>query len=107
MKNSWVRIGLVLLSFAFLAACSSSPYSRGTGEYVGDKAIATQVKAQLAADKTTKAHEIQVEVYRGNVQLSGFVLSEQSRERAGEIARSVRGVKEVINNILVQIPKQQ
>lgn len=106
MKNRWVRIGLVLLSFAFVAACASSPKSRGTGEYVEDKAIATAVKGQLAADKDTKAREIKVEVFRGNVQLSGFVTEQKSKERAGEIARGVEGVKEVINNILVRLPAQ-
>ena len=110
MKTSTQRIfgfGLVLVCLAFLAACTSSPYSRGTGEYVEDKALASQIKAQLVRDKETPAGQISVEAFRGTVQLSGFVDSEQSKERAGEIARNVEGTKEVINNIVVKKPKQE
>jgi len=98
------RYAFLLALVTFLAACSGSPYSRSTGEYVGDKAIASEVKAKLALDEQTKAHQIEVEVFRDTVQLSGFVDSDQSKQRAGEIARQVDGVKKVVNNLIVKEP---
>ncbi len=97
---------MMVVFFALLAGCTGSPYSRGTGEYVGDKAIATEVKSKLAMDKEVKAHQIEVEVYRGTVQLSGFVNDEAAKQRAAEIANQVDGVQKVVNSVVVKEPRQ-
>ncbi|MFC4929459.1 BON domain-containing protein [Massilia sp. GCM10023247] len=85
-----------------LAGCAATGTSRGTGEYVDDAVITSKVKAALAADPVVKATEVQVETFRGTVQLSGFVDSRESAQKAAQIAREVKGVKEVRNNTLLR-----
>lgn len=93
---------LLLALLTVLAGCASSPEQRNTGEYIDDKAIATKVKAAIVQAPELKATQINVEAYRGVVQLSGFVESADNIRRAGEVANSVTGVKSVINNIVVR-----
>jgi osmotically-inducible protein OsmY len=72
------------------------------GRVIDDSVITAKVKSALIADSTTKAYQIEVETYRGTVQLSGFVDSADSRRRAGEIARGVEGVNSVKNSLEVR-----
>jgi osmotically-inducible protein OsmY len=104
MKKSNRFIGyLVLLTFiAGFVACASTSKQEGTGEYIDDSVITTKVKSQLAADDFLKSFEISVETYKGIVQLSGFVGSQQAVDKAGEIARGVQGVKSVQNDLNVK-----
>ncbi len=81
-----------------LTACSSSPNQRP----MGVAAISTKVKAALAADPDVKATDVQVETFKGVVQLSGFVDSPEQARRAADMARRVEGVQEVKNAILVK-----
>lgn len=69
------------------------------GRVVDDSVITGKVKAALIADSTTKAHQIEVETFKGTVQLSGFVDSADARSRAVELARQVEGVKAVKNSL--------
>ena len=103
-KRTVVIYCLVLLTLiATFAACASTPTRESTGEYVDDSVITTQVKSLLAKDDFFKTfHQISVETYKGVVQLSGFVNSQQAVDKAGEIARSVPGVKSVKNNLIVK-----
>jgi hyperosmotically inducible protein len=87
---------------ATFAACSSTRTHESTGEYVDDSTITTKVKALLAEDDFLKSFQIGVETYKGVIQLSGFVNSQQAVNKAGEIARSVKGVKSVKNNLIVK-----
>jgi osmotically-inducible protein OsmY len=64
--------------------------------------ITTKVKAALAADPTVKATEVNVETFRGTVQLSGFVSSQEAVRKAVELARGVAGVRGVKNNMVVK-----
>ncbi len=98
------RIVGLLLAFAVLAlvGCAGTETTRSTGTYIDDKTIATKVKTQLAADSLTSAMQIEVEVYNGVVQLSGFVDKPATVERAEQIARGVAGVKDVKNTISVR-----
>jgi len=73
-----------------------------TGEYVDDSVITTKVKALLAGDDFLKSFQISVETFKGVVQLSGFVNSQQAADKAGQIARSVNGVTSVKNNLIVK-----
>ena len=83
-------------------ACASTSKQEGTGEYVDDSVITTKVKSLLAADDFLKSFQISVETYKGIVQLSGFVDSQKAVDKAGEIARGVKGVKSVKNNLNVK-----
>jgi len=104
MKKRNVFIGyLALLMFvAALAACASTRTHESTGEYVDDSVITTKVKALLAEDDFLKSFQIGVETDKGRVQLSGFVNSQIAVDKAGEIARSVKGVRSVKNNLIVK-----
>ncbi len=82
--------------------CSSNPTSKSAGEYVDDAMITTKVKTAFAADPTVKATEVNVETYKGDVQLSGFVAEPRDAQRAVEIARGVQGVTSVKNDIRVK-----
>jgi osmotically-inducible protein OsmY len=87
---------------ATFAACSSTRTHESTGEYVDNSVITTKVKALLAEDDFLKSFQISVETFKGIVQLSGFVNSQQAVDKAGEIARSVNGVTSVKNNLIVK-----
>ncbi len=87
---------------AFLAACAPTATREGTGEYIDDTVITSKVKAAFAADPQVKATQVQVETFKGVVQLSGFVDSRASAQKAAQLAREVKGVKEVKNDTVVR-----
>ena len=91
----------ITLVTAFLG-CASTPTREGTGEYVDDSAITTKVKAAILNEPSLKVFQINVETFKGEVQLSGFVDSAQNASKAGEAARGVGGVKSVKNNLIVK-----
>ena len=101
------RLVLVAMMGAAAVACSSNAEKGGTvertaanaGRVVDDSVITGKVKAALVADPTTKAHEINVETFKGVVQLSGFVDSSEARSRATQVAQQVEGVKNVKNDL--------
>jgi osmotically-inducible protein OsmY len=72
------------------------------GESVDDAVVTAKVKAKLVDDDVTKAYQIQVETFKGTVQLSGSVDSEEARSRATELAKDVGGVKDVKNALQVR-----
>ena len=96
-------LAVLIMSTAVLgtAACSSTRTQRAPGEQVDDAALLTSVKSALAADSTANAADVNVDVNRGTVKLSGFVDSASHKARAAEIARDVDGVKSVQNDIAV------
>lgn len=77
--------------------CASTSKHEGTGEYVDDSVITTKVKAAVMNEPSLKSAEINVETFKGVVQLSGFVRSQADINKAVEVARSVSGVKSVKN----------
>jgi osmotically-inducible protein OsmY len=85
-----------------LVGCAPTSTREGTGEYIDDAVITSKVKAAFAADPTVKATEVKVETFKGTVQLSGFVESRESAQKAVQIARQVQGVKEVRNNTVLK-----
>jgi osmotically-inducible protein OsmY len=85
-----------------VVACSSTPTRESTGEYLDDSAITAKVKAAFVNDPTLKATEINVETFKGDVQLSGFVAQPQDAQHAAEVARGVKGVTSVKNDIRVK-----
>jgi hyperosmotically inducible protein len=84
---------------AALMGCASTATQEGTGEYVDDAVITTKVKAEIFNEPSLKSAEINVETFKGMVQLSGFVNSQDDINRAVRVARSVKGVVSVRNDM--------
>jgi len=82
-----------------VVGCASTSKQEGTGEYVDDSVITTKVKAAIFNEPTLKSAEINVETFKGAVQLSGFVNSQADINKAVEVTRSVKGVTSVKNNM--------
>jgi osmotically-inducible protein OsmY len=82
-----------------LAACAGTPTRESTGEYVDDTLITSKVKAKFVESKDVSAAAVNVETFKGVVQLSGFVSSPDERTKAEDLAREVQGVKQVRNDI--------
>ncbi len=92
-----------ILLTAAIAACSVTSGQERTGEYIDDATITTQVKSALASDGSmTLANRVSVETSQDVVQLSGFVPTAAEKEQAEKIALSVKGVRGVKNDIIVQ-----
>lgn len=82
-----------------MLGCASTSKHEGTGEYVDDSVITTKVKAAIFNEPSLKVAEINVETFKGVVQLSGFVSSRPDMSKAVEIARGVSGVTSVKNDM--------
>ena len=93
-----VCIGLVT---AFLG-CAATETRQSTGDFVDDTTITTKVKAAIFDEPTLKSLQITVVTFKGEVQLSGFVDNAQSVKKAGEVARTVKGVTSVKNDLIVK-----
>ena len=89
----------LLVAVSTLAACAGSPTREGTGEYVDDTVITTKVKAAVINDASLKSAEINVETFKGRVQLSGFVRSQANIDQAVALARGTKGVTSVANDM--------
>ena len=90
------------LALTSVVGCASTSTQEGTGEYVDDSVITTKVKAAIFNDPALKSAEINVETFKGVVQLSGFVSSKAAIDKAVELARGVGGVKSVKNAMQVK-----
>lgn len=100
MKNlKAVSTLLAALMLTTVVGCAATDQRESVGEYVDDTVITTSVKAALVNDPTLKATEINVETFKGVVQLSGFVSSPENIAGASSVARTVKGVKSVKNDI--------
>jgi hyperosmotically inducible periplasmic protein len=107
MRNIRILAVCVLAAVGAVAGCSSSPTQRGTGEVVSDSALTARVKTAIARDTTIgNAMNVNVNTYRGVVQLAGFVESEEAARRAAEVARNVQGVQSVKNDLQINPPKR-
>ena len=89
--------GALLMATAL--GCASTAKHEGTGEYVDDTVITTKVKAAILKEPTLKSAEINVETFKGIVQLSGFVSSQVAQNTAVDVTRDVAGVKSVKNDM--------
>lgn len=87
----------VLLATAL--GCAPTPTKEGTGEYIDDTVITTKVKAAIFNEPSLKSSEINVETFKGAVQLAGFVKYQADMNKAVELARNVKGVKSVKNDM--------
>ena len=92
----------VLCAGAPFLGCSSGRTHESTGEYVDDSTITAKVKAAILEDPALKSLQISVKTYKGVVQLSGFVDSQDMVDRAGKVASQVSGVRDVKNGLTVK-----
>ena len=101
VMNLFKRMFALFLAVAFASAlgCAGSATQESTGEYVTDSWITTKVKASLADDPLVKAREVNVETFKGAVQLSGFVSSTAAMQQAVRIAHGIKGVTSVKNDM--------
>jgi len=92
--------GVILVASAL--GCASTAKQEGTGEYVDDTVITGKVKTAIFAEADLKSAEINVETFKGVVQLSGFVSSKAAEDKAVKVARGVPGVKSVKDDMRVK-----
>ena len=101
-SNIVIHFLVLLMMIATFAACASTATRGSTGDYVDDSVITTKVKSLLAEDDFLKSFQIGVETFKGTVQLSGFVNSQNAVNKAVDITKSVKGVKSVKNDLIVK-----
>ena len=90
---------LAVTAMAAVLGCAASPTQESSGQYVDDSVITTKVKSAIFNEPALKSAEINVETFKGVVQLSGFVTSQANIVTAADVARSVNGVKSVKNDM--------
>ncbi|HET9577697.1 MAG TPA: BON domain-containing protein [Usitatibacter sp.] len=99
--TSGIRISALAAAVAltFAAGCASTATHESTGQYVDDTTLTAKVKTAILADPSLKATEINVETFKGRVQLSGFVNSKEDITQAVHVAQGVKGVESVKNDM--------
>jgi osmotically-inducible protein OsmY len=102
--NAVKGLGAIFTTLLLMAAvgCASTKTQEGTGEYVDDTVITTKVKAAILGEPGLKSAEINVETFKGVVQLSGFVNSNADISTATKVASAVNGVTSVKNNMVLK-----
>ena len=101
-KTRLISLVVCLILSVAIIGCAGDRTTRSTGQAIDDSAVANKVKMALYADKEVNGSQIEVEVFKGVVQLSGFVDSATQAQKAVQIARNTDGVKEVRNSMLVK-----
>lgn len=100
MKNMKIVSTLIAaLMLTAVVGCASTPKQESTGQYVDDAMVTTSVKAAILNEPTLKVSEINVETFKGVVQLSGFVSSPTAINMAVSVTRGVKGVVSVKNDM--------
>lgn len=103
MKITSYLSALLLVMVGMLAmGCASTPTQESTGEYVSDTWITTKVKAALVGDSVVNSTEVNVETFKGAVQLSGFVGSQGAMDQALIVAGDIKGVTSVVNGMKIK-----
>lgn len=92
----------LFMLLSILGGCTASPVRESTGEYIDSSAITAKVKARLVDQLGAKSLPIKVKTYKDVVQLSGFIDSDMTRMRAGEVASHTAGVREVRNDLVIK-----
>ncbi|GAC1413163.1 MAG: BON domain-containing protein [Burkholderiaceae bacterium] len=103
MQNTKKILTTLLAGVLFtVAGCVSTATTEGTGAYIEDSVITTKIKAEILNEPSLKSREIKVVTFKGVVQLSGFVSSEADAETAVRVARGVKGVMSVKNDMRIK-----
>lgn len=100
--NKYLSAVFLAMTLGTVVGCASTRTQQGAGEYVDDSVITAKVKAAILEDPITKVLEIKVKTFKGEVQLSGFVSSRESANRAIELARGVKGVTSVKDDMQIK-----
>lgn len=100
--SNWAYAAFLALTLLSAVGCTSSAKHESTGEYIDDSVITTKVKAAIFNEPSLKSTEINVETFKGVVQLSGFVHDASDVQKTTEIARMVKGVSSVKNSMRVK-----
>lgn len=114
MKNKTKMISMALClgllttgAVGTLTGCAGNANTRSTGQYVDDKTLEHQVRSAMSHNAEYRFDQVNVDVYRGTCQLSGFVDTEAQKSEAEKIAKGVQGVTSVDNNITVRASGNQ
>lgn len=104
MTPNFTRALLIaaVLGSTAMAGCTATATKQSTGQVVDDSMVTAKLKAKLIDDPVTKAYQINVDTFKGTVQLSGFVDSTEARSRATELAKATDGVKDVKNSLQIR-----
>ena len=102
IRSLGVAIALGAAAVFGLSGCAGTRYEQSTGEHIDDAAITHRVKGVLGDDSVYKYPNVKVATFKGTTQLSGFINQRAQKDRAGDLAKKVVGVKEVVNNITVK-----
>ena len=105
MNSRFLKLTAIMAALTLGTACSATRTQKSAGEVIDDSVLTAKVKAALIEDPVTKAGQINVETYRGVVQLGGFVDNAAAKSQATKVASSVSGVKEVRNDLEVSAPQ--
>lgn len=100
-RNRWSALFLAL-AFVSALGCAGNSKQESTAEYIDDSWITTKVKAALVESPAVKATEVNVETFKGSVQLSGFVSSHAAMAEAVRLTNGVRGVTVVRNDMRIK-----
>lgn len=92
----------IAVLFVSVLGCAGTAKQESTSEYVSDSWITTKVKAALVEDPLVKATEVNVETFKGTVQLSGFVSSDAAIRQAVRVTSGIQGVTSVRNDMRVK-----
>jgi osmotically-inducible protein OsmY len=94
-----LSVGLLSAAVSVFTGCAGNQTDRSTGEYIDDKSLTLRVHEALAGNAEYKFGDVNVNVFRGRVQLTGFVDTSDQKSKAAEVAKGVQGVKDVENDI--------
>lgn len=101
-KTGILSIAIYFLVTAMFLACAASRGQESDALYMDDAAITSKVKTALFKEPSLKVSDISVQTYKGVVQLSGFVDSEENIQKAADITASIPGVVSVKNDLIVK-----
>jgi osmotically-inducible protein OsmY len=101
LMKHFSRISVIVAAsaFALLTGCATGSQQATAGQYIDDTTITARVKTAIYQEPTLKSAEVNVETFKGRVQLSGFVSTRANIERAGAVAKGVNGVTAVSNDL--------
>lgn len=102
IKFKYLSAVFIAVLFVSVAGCAGTAKQESTSEYVSDSWITTKVKAALVEDPLVKATEVNVETFKGTVQLSGFVSSDAAIRQAVRVTSGIQGVTSVRNDMRVK-----
>jgi len=97
-----VTASLPVVAVLGLTGCAGDKYNRSTGEYIDDDGLKMRINSALSDNPDYKFKDVTVTVFKGNVQLSGFVDLSEQQDKAGDIAQHVQGVRYLVNSITVR-----